>query len=141
MSEKPDELDELSDAEQEALHEMQVGIEYVYRGYGNLLDCHHRIGHAMDRFDAAREKLRDADREELATELRDRHLPAGVVGDKWTYELVSEFRNGFLADLTAFEAAVREELADEQDHLTEQSYQAEWRGRAESDAWRDGEGD
>lgn len=116
---------------------MQVGIEYVYRGYGNLLNCHHQIGHGMDRFEAAREKLREAGRDELADRLRDRHLPAGVVGDRWTYELVAEFEDGFLREIAAFEAAAREELADGEDHVTERACQAEWRERAEGEAWRD----
>ncbi|USZ69474.1 hypothetical protein NGM10_06995 [Halorussus salilacus] len=135
MSEEPD--PELSDAERRALHEMQVGIEHVRRGYGDLLDFHHEVGRAGDRFESAREQLREAGRDELADELRDRHLPAGVVGDMWTYEVVSAFEEGFLSELTDFEASVREELADGIDHVSERAQQAEWRERADGDAWRD----
>lgn len=127
---------DLTESERKALHEFQVGIEYVYRGYGSLLDFHHDLGHAMDRLRDAEEELRAAGREELADELRDRHLPSGAFGDMWTYEIVGGFRDEFLADVVGFEAAVREELADGVDHVTEREQQAEWRDRAETDGWR-----
>lgn len=130
-------LDSLSDDERDALHEMQVGLEHVRRAHGRLLDFHHEVGDAFDHFESAREKLRAAGRDELADELRDAHLPAGVVGDRWTYELVSEFEDGFLADITAFEEATRKELADGVDHVSERRLQSAWRDRAEREAWRD----
>lgn len=127
----------LTDAERDALHEMQVGIEHVRRGYGRLLDCHHQVGRGMDRFDAAREKLREAGHDELADELRDRHLPSGAVGDRWTYELVEEFEANFLTAISEFEASARERLADGRNHVSEREYQREWRDRADGDAWRE----
>ncbi|ELZ20152.1 hypothetical protein C477_07031 [Haloterrigena salina JCM 13891] len=48
MERDPDDL-ELSDVEADALHELQLGIEYVHRAYGTLLEFHHELGHAMDR--------------------------------------------------------------------------------------------
>lgn len=130
---------ELSEAEREALHELQLGLESIYRGYGALLDCHHHIGGGMDHLGDAEELLRAAGREEFADALRDDHLPAGVIGDRWTYELVDEFRAGFLARITDFERAVREELADGTTHVTERRQQADWRRRAKG--WEPGEGD
>lgn len=128
---------DLAAAEQEALHEMQVGIEHVRRGYGRLLDCHHQVGRGMDRFDTAREKLREAGHDELADEIRDSHLPSGAVGDAWTYELVEAFETGFLAVLNDFEESARERLVDGENHVTEQEYQREWRDRADGEAWRE----
>ena len=133
-SHDPDALD-LTDAEKEALHDMQVGIEHVGRARGRLLDFHHEIGDAFDHFESARERLREAGHDDLADELRDRHLPAGVVGDRWTFELVTEFDEGFYAEITGFESDVREEVADGEIHVAEQELQAEWRGRAAADAW------
>ena len=130
------EPDDPADASEAALHEMQLGVEYVYRGFGELLACHHAVGRAMNRFRDAERLLREAGHEEFADELRDEHLPAGAVEDAWTYELVDEFRRGFLADLTAYEAAVREELADGEPHVTERRQQSAWRERAEDDDWR-----
>lgn len=131
------ESDDLSDAEETALHEMQLGIEYVYEALGHLIAFHHDVGRAMNRFYDAERLLRTTGHDAFADELRDTHLPAGAVGDVWTYELVDEFRHGFLADLAAFERAVREELADGENHVSERRQQRDWRDRAETDDWRD----
>lgn len=134
----PDDFDpELTDAEKDALHDLQVGVEHVRRGYGNLLDFHHEVGRAIDHFESAREALREAGRDGLADELRDRHLPAGVVGDMWSYEVVSAFEDGFLSETTDFERTARERVADGLDHVEEREYQTEWRERADGDAWKD----
>lgn len=121
---------DLSEAEREALHAMQLGIEHVYRGYAELLAFHHRIGHAMEKFEAARGALRAAGRDEYAGELRDEHLPAGAVGDAWTYELVEAFEADMLASLTDFEARVRADLVDGEGHVSERDQQRRWRERA-----------
>ncbi|MDG5758829.1 hypothetical protein QA600_05685 [Natronococcus sp. A-GB1] len=121
---------ELSETEEAALHELQLGIEYVHRAYGNLLQFHHELGHAMDRIGDAEDKLREAGHEELADRLRDDHLPAGAISDRWTYELVEEFSDGFLEDADAFEDEVREELADGIGHVTERRQQRLIRERA-----------
>lgn len=130
--------DDLTDDEVAALHEIQLGVEYLYQAFGQLIATHHSVGRAMNRFYDAEELLRQADHEPYADELRDRHLPAGAVGDLWTYELVDEFRHGFLADLAAFETAIREDLADGVDHVSERRQQADWRARAQSSAWQAG---
>ena len=132
---------ELTDAEEDALHDLQVGIEHFQRGYGNLLDFHHEIGRGIDHFESARETLREAGHDDLADELRDRHLPAGVVGDMWSYEVVSAFEDGFLTETTDFEQSAREEVADGLDHVKEREHQDEWRERANGDAWAEDGGE
>lgn len=131
---------DLNETEREALHNLQLGIEKIYRGYGALLDCHHHVGGGMDYFADAEDQLREAGHTEFADELRDVHLPSGAIDDRWTYELVDEFRQGFLADVTTFEEGVRETLADGESHVTERQQQREWRENAESDAWKSGDG-
>jgi len=120
---------ELSDTEIEALHRLQLGVEHVYRGYGALLSCHHSIGHGMDHFEAARELLAEAGHEDHAGALRDEIIPAGFVGDMWTYELVDAARTGFVGDVSEFEQAVRTDLAGGQNHVSERALQRRWRDR------------
>lgn len=127
---------ELTDAEVAALHEIQLGIEYVYQAFGSLLAFHHDVGRAMNRFYDAERFLRETGHTDLADELRDRHLPAGAVGDHWSYEVVDDYRHGFLAGMTEFETRAREGLADGVDHVGERRQQADWRARAETDDWR-----
>ncbi|MEY7848766.1 hypothetical protein AB7C87_06125 [Natrarchaeobius sp. A-rgal3] len=132
MSTDPDDL-ELSESEQQALHDLQVGIEYVHRSYGSLLEFHHQLGHAMDRMSDAQEALRSAGHDEWADELRDDHLPAGAISDQWTFELVEEFSTEFLEDVDDFEKTVRAELADGVDHVTERRQKRRLRERARRD--------
>ncbi|MCU4743780.1 hypothetical protein [Natronoglomus mannanivorans] len=122
---------ELTDAEQDALHELQLAIEHIHRSYGNLLAFHHELGHAMNRMAEAETLLREDGHEEWADELRDDHLPRGAVEDRWTYELVEDFQADFLAPLDRFEDSVRDELADGIGHVTERRYQRRLRERAE----------
>jgi hypothetical protein len=140
----PGDDEPLTDTERAALHDLELGLEHVRRGYGALVTFHHQIGRGMDRFDDARARLREAGHDALADRLRDEVLPAGAVGDRWSYELVADFREGFLADATAIEGDAREALAGGGHHLTERRQQRRWRERATGEAWRaanDGEAD
>ena len=128
-----DQSDGLSNGERAALHDLQLGIEHLHRGYGHLLSFHHAVGRAMNRFDDAREKLRASGHDEHADALRDDLLPAGVVGRQWTYELVEAFVDEFLDPVDAFEADVRKELADGRRHVTEDRQRRAWRERSEKD--------
>lgn len=123
--------DDLTEAEREALHALQLGVEHVHRAYGELLSCHHQTGRAMDRFETAREKLRAAGHDAFADTLRDEVLPTGAVDERWTYELVEAFEDDLHAESVAFEKRVRDALADGERHLTEREQQRGWRRRAE----------
>jgi hypothetical protein len=129
--------EELSETERAALHDLELGLEHVTRGFGALVTFHHQLGRGMDRFERARAGLREAGHDELADRLRDEVLPAGAVEDQWTYELVGEFREGFLSAVTALEVDARESLADGRHHLTERRQQRAWRERAATEAWRE----
>jgi hypothetical protein len=121
---------ELSTTEREALHELQLGIEHLHRSYGALLTWHHRVGHAMDHFELARSLLEESGHGPHAEALRDDVLPAGTVGDNWSYEVVEAFREGFLSEVNAVEGHIRADLADGQTHVTERRLQSAWRRRA-----------
>lgn len=131
--------DALTDAERAALHDLELGLEHIRRGFGAMLTFHHQVGRGMDRFDDARARLREVGHDDLADRLRDEVLPAGAVEDRWTYELVAEFERGLLADATGVEGDARTALADGDHHLTERLQQRRWRERAAGDAWQDGE--
>ncbi|MFC7156058.1 hypothetical protein ACFQPA_11385 [Halomarina halobia] len=121
---------ELTETERRALHELTLGIEHIYRGYGDLLDCHHQVGRGMNRLHEAERLLRGAGHGEFADALRDDHLPSGAIEDMWTYELVDTFYENFLTNLSSFEGRVRDDLADGERHITEREQQREWRERA-----------
>ena len=122
-----------SRAETDALRDLQQAIEHVDRAHGELVGFHHHVGAAMDAFADAERDLREAGHEAFADALRDDVLPAGVVGDQWTYELLESFRSGFLADVTSLEETIRENLAKGRRHHVERELQREYRERADSD--------
>jgi hypothetical protein len=122
--------DELTETEREALHALQLGLEHVDRGYGHLLGFHHQVGRGMDRLAAAEELLREAGHGEFADRLRDDLLPAGVVEDRWSYELVEAFADGMQADVHDFDSSVRERLVGGRRHVRERAQRDEWRARA-----------
>jgi hypothetical protein len=84
----------------------------------------------MDLLAEAEADLRAAGHDRWADNLRDHYLPAGAIEDKWTYELVTTFREGFLADLTGFETSIREDIVDGVEHVSERQQQTRWRERA-----------
>lgn len=128
---------ELSEAEREALHSVEVGLEWLRRAHGNLVEFHHKTGHAMDQLATAERQLRDCGHEELAEALRREHLPQGAIDDRWTYALVEEFEAGMLADIAGFERRAREAIADGHRHVAERHQERSWRRRAREDRSRD----
>jgi hypothetical protein len=126
-------MDELTSRERDALHELQLGVEHVYRAHGRLLGFHHSLGRGMDHLDEAERLLRESGHDDHADVLRDTHLPAGAIGDQWSYELVEDFRHGLLDDITDFEDGVRSDLSGGAEHVTERRQQREWRNRARDD--------
>lgn len=130
MAQTDDELPDLSEAEAEALHTIELGVEWLQRARGNLIEFHHATGHAMDHLNDAETMLRACGHEAMADELRDELLPAGAVDNRWTYDLLETFEAGLLADATEYERGVRDDLADGHRHVAERRQEREWKRRA-----------
>jgi hypothetical protein len=120
----------LTEQEREALHSIELGVEWLHRAHGDLVGFHHKTGHAMDHLARAETRLRKNGYTDLADTLRDECLPRGVVEDRWSYDVLETYQEGFLADLTALEKRVREQVADGQRHVVEREQEREWKGRA-----------
>lgn len=125
-----DDLPDLTEAEREALHSIELGVEWIHRAHGNLVEFHHDIGHAMNHLDEAESQLRDCGHQELASMLRKDYLPRGAVDDRWTFDLLESFESGFLAELTDFDRLAREDIADGERHVTERQQKRKWQRRA-----------
>jgi hypothetical protein len=135
MARNDERTDEIGEREREALHQVELGAEWLHRAHGHLVEFHHNTGHAMDHLAAAEAALREAGRTDLADALRDRYLPRGVIDeDRWSYDVVESFQEEFLADVTGFETRAREEIADGRRHVAERAQERAWKDRA-----RDGE--
>jgi len=123
-------LPELSEGEMEAVHSVELATEWLQRAHGEFLELHHKTGHAMDRLDEAETQLRDCGHDELADLLRRELLAAGVIDGRWTYDLLEEFEEEFLSDMTDFKRQVCNQVADGQRHVPERQQHREWRERA-----------
>jgi hypothetical protein len=121
---------DLTESELAALHDVEVGAEWLQRAHGHLLAFHHAVGHGMDRFEAAERGLREAGHVGLADELRDDLLPRGVVGDAWSYGLVEAYEEGLLPATRAYSTRVCDELADGERHVAERRQEERRRERA-----------
>jgi hypothetical protein len=123
---------ELSDDAVAALHELELGVEWLHRAHGHLLAFHHNTGHAMEHIAEAEHHFRECGREDVADAIRREHLPRGVIDDdRWSYDVLECFESGILAELNRFEVAVREDVADGVRHVAERQQEREWKQRAE----------
>lgn len=133
-------VDSLSDAELEGLHEVEQAIEHLRRAHGHLIAFHHSIGRGMNHMAAAEPHLREAGYGDLADEIRDEHLPRGVIEGRrpgghgrWTYDVLETYEEVFLEDVAAFGEEVTETVADGLRHAHERRQEREWKRRARRD--------
>lgn len=135
MSEdEPEGAATLSDQERDALHQVELGLEWLHRAHGHLVEFHHNTGHAMDHLADAETMLRECGYDDLADALRDQYLPRGVIDeDRWSYDVLECFQEDFLADIRDFEAETRETVADGQRHVAERTQEWKWKDRARRD--------
>ncbi|RQH03416.1 hypothetical protein [Natrarchaeobius oligotrophus] len=121
----------LTDDECEALHEVELALEWLLRAQGSLLEFHHATGHGMDHLAEAESLLRDTGHDELANAVRCELLPHGVVdGDRWSYDVLEDFQETLLAETVSLEHRVRHELADGERHVRERRQERTWKRSA-----------
>lgn len=126
---------DLTPSELEALHEVELALEWLQRAQGYLIEFHHATGHGMDHLALAETLLRDSGYDDLADAIRDDLLPHGVVDDdRWSYDVLEDFQGSLLAESVALERRVRAELADGRRHVAERRQEREWKARANEDA-------
>lgn len=122
----------LDERDREALHEVELGLEWLQRAQGSLIEFHHATGHGMDHLYQAESLLREGGHEELADAIRDELLPHGVVDeDRWSYDVVEDFQETLLAETIALERQVRRDLADGTRHVAERRQERAWKNRAD----------
>jgi hypothetical protein len=131
MGDNVPDSDDVSEAEAEALHKVELALEWLRRAHGTFVELHHTTGHALDHLADAESALREQGYEEFADEIRDDHLPRGVLEDRWTYDLLEEYEEDFLSPYEEFEDEVRDEIADGVRHVKERRQESEWKERAE----------
>ena len=129
---RPTDGEGLTEVELEALHEVELGLEWLQRAQGYLIEFHHATGHGMDHLALAESRLREAGHDGLADDVRDDLLPHGVVDeDRWSYDVVEDFQTALLTETRDLERRVRQEVTDGRRHVAERRQEREWKRRAE----------
>jgi hypothetical protein len=96
----------------DAVHQIEVATEWIERGFGALLDAHHEVGHAQGLLLEAADALEACGQPELAEKARTVIAPLDAIADRWTYQIVDEFRTHLLDPARAFDEEVRRTLVD-----------------------------
>ncbi len=95
----------------DAVHRVEVAVEWIERAFGALLDAHHEVGHAQGLMLEAADALRRAGRHDLADRAERDVAPRDAAAGRWTYQVVDEFRAHLLEPARAFDEDVRSALA------------------------------
>lgn len=107
-----DAAERADEATLDAVHKVEVATEWIERAFGALLDAHHEVGRAQLLMLEAADALGDAGHPRLAARAREEVAPLDAVAGRWTYQMVDEFRAHLLEPARAFDAEVRDRLAD-----------------------------
>lgn len=132
---------DLTEAEREAIHEVERGTEWLHRAHGLLVGFHHAVGRAMDHFGDAASALA-GEHPDLADRVESEVLPAGLTDEgHLSYRLVSQFEAGLLATVEDVADDAREELVDGERYVVEAARHADADPPATGKGPSDGGGD
>lgn len=124
----------------EAVHQLEVAVEWVERAFGALLDAHHETGHAQGLLLEAADALEEAGHGELAC--RARAVGAlDAVHARWTYQVVDEYRSHLIEPVRALDHRVREELTGGARHCFEARQKRDTEGASRRTSVRAPDGD
>ena len=110
-----------------AAGKMTEALETLERARGHLYAFHQLVGEADLKLDGALEALRAAGADELARRIETELVGGNVIPDRWTFQIVAEFDDGYWCVFRAHERAVRDALTAGRRHLHEARMKAERR--------------
>ena len=98
---------------------MSEALETLERARGHLYSFHQLIGEADGALDDVLDGLRACGESGVAARLEAELLGRNVVADRWTFQLVEDFDDGYWELFRAHERAVREALTGGRRHVHE----------------------
>jgi hypothetical protein len=113
---RPDGVD---DATVEALGKLSEAFEVVEDARGSLYHFHRLIGRADLALGRAVDMLRDAGHDDLADRIQHEVVGRNVIKDRWTFQIVEDFDDGYYTTFRDMEQVARDELVDGRRHLYE----------------------
>ncbi len=115
------------DAPAAAAGAMTDALETVERARGHLYSFHQLIGRADLKLDEAVEGLRAAGAGDLADGIQRDLIGRNVLEDRWTFQVVEEFDDGYWSAFRDHEREVRTAVAGGRRHSQEAAMKAERR--------------
>jgi len=110
---------DLDDATVEGLGKLSEALETVEQARGQLYGFHQLTGKADRLLQDAVEMLRQAGHTALADDLDRDLVGRNVIADRWTFQIVEEFDDGYYAAFRALADAVRDQTMRGRRHVLE----------------------
>jgi hypothetical protein len=104
------------DATVDALGKFSAAFEVIEHARGLLYGFHRLTGQADFELDDAVAALRDAGHGEWADRISTELIGRNVIADRWTFQLIEEYDDGYYATFRDLVRKAREELADGRRH-------------------------
>jgi hypothetical protein len=111
----------------DAAGKMTEALETLERARGHLYSFHQLVGEADLKLDDALDALRDAGATELAARIASELVGRNVIPDRWTFQIVEEFDDGYWTVFRTYEQTVRAALTGGRRHLHEAAMKADRR--------------
>jgi hypothetical protein len=123
MDDRPDtehsRPDGADDAAVGAAGRMTEALETLERARGHLYSFHQLIGEADFKLDEVLELLRERGDDELADRLSRELVGRNVLPERWTFQVIEEFDDGYWSVFREHERAIRDALVDGRRHVHE----------------------
>ena len=110
---------DLDDTTVEALGKLSEALETLDQARGQLYGFHQHTGKADILLQDAVELFREAGHTTLADDLDRDLVGRNVIADRWTFQIVEDFDDGYWSAFRAFDERARDELADGDRHVFE----------------------
>ena len=109
----------VDDATVDALGKLSEALETVERARGHLYTFHQLTGEADIALQGAVDALREAGHAGLADRVDAELVGRNVIADRWTFQVVEDYDDGYWTLFRGLERAARDQLAGGRRHLFE----------------------
>ena len=123
--------DGVDDATIDALGKLSEALETVERARGHLYTFHQLTGEADIALQGAVEALRDAGHDAVAERLDRELVGRNVLQDRWTFQVVEDYDDGYWSLFRGLEKDARDRLGGGRRHLFEARLKQAGRTRGE----------
>ncbi|MEV0589738.1 hypothetical protein [Nonomuraea sp. NPDC050310] len=108
-----------ADTTVEAVGKLSEALETVERARGHLYAFHQLTGRADLMLDIVVDQLKQVGHGDLAARIGTELIGRDVIEDRWTFQIVEDYDDGYYATFRELERDVRDRLLDGRRHVAE----------------------